>query len=72
MQIFAAKWQIEVFCTLPSQWFLAPAMTLHVSTTVPHDANSDVSSEMGDFIRTLKRLLSVSQVEVIVSIPHFK
>jgi hypothetical protein len=28
--------------TLPSQWFLAPTKTQHVSTTAPHDANSVV------------------------------
>jgi hypothetical protein len=33
---------LPVFPTLPSQWFLAPAKTLRVSTTAQHDANRTI------------------------------
>jgi hypothetical protein len=36
--------------TLPSQWFLATARLRVVSTTAPHDANTDVSSKEGAVI----------------------
>jgi hypothetical protein len=36
--------------TLLSQWFLAPANTLHASTTATDNANSDVSSKEGAVI----------------------
>jgi hypothetical protein len=40
--------------TYMHQWFLAPAKTLHVSTTAPHDANTDISSKEGAVIVSMR------------------